>query len=133
MKWIVKWVIRTNRRCSQTFCQGIWYCWSFPFSQYYFLTFKWAELIVYINYSFCIKEFHCSEFKLYDSLTLRFRTSSSFFKVSANHLLNLSIIISFTHLLNPQSRCLKIDAYLLNLVSHDFWRQIATLFSFDKS
>ena len=36
-------------------------------------------------------------------------------------------------LLNPQNEHLKIDAYLLNLVSHDFWRQIVTLFPSDKS
>ena len=33
----------------------------------------------------------------------------------------------------PQSRYDKIDAYLLNLVSRDFWRQTVTLFSSYKS
>ena len=36
-------------------------------------------------------------------------------------------------LLNPQGGYLKIDAYLLNSVSHDFWSQIVTLFSSCKS
>ena len=36
-------------------------------------------------------------------------------------------------LLKPQGGYLKIDAYLLNRVSHDFWRQIVTLFSSCKS
>ena len=36
-------------------------------------------------------------------------------------------------MLNPQSGYLRIDANLLNLVSHDFWRQIAALLSAYKS
>ena len=39
----------------------------------------------------------------------------------------------FNLLWNPEIGYLKIDAYLLNLVPHDFWRQIATLFFFYKS
>ena len=36
-------------------------------------------------------------------------------------------------LLDPQNGYFKIDAYLLNLVSSDFWRQSVTPFSSYKS
>ena len=44
-----------------------------------------------------------------------------------------SEIKKLKRLLNPQGGYHKIDAYLLNPVSHDFWRQIVTLFSSCKS
>ena len=55
-------------------------------------------------------------------------------KISRNYKINMNFvganIVNIKKLLlNPQGGHLKIDAYLLNPVSNDFWRQIVTLFS----
>ena len=46
-----------------------------------------------------------------------FPASSTFLKVSANHLFNVSMMIPFTHLLTAKSRILKLSVILFGTYS----------------
>ena len=89
----------------------------------YYLSF-WLVLYIY-----CAK-FKTLAFGLVDLSPPAIFSETIFFKKIFDYVIDqISLVMS----LNPQSRYLKIDVYLLNLMSHDFWRQIVILFSSYKS